>query len=209
MKTIFIFCFLLFFSSFSFAQTKKSNENSPSNNLNVEKDLQYTLDNLKRTRDILITETENLSPAQWSFKESPERWSIGEVVEHLAIWELLWAREISIGLRNKPTPELNLTSHPDSYYHTFIMEEKNHDSPAISKPQGHIVGKDNLNWFVKLRNENINFAEKIQVPLKDHFEFTNTAEPRNMYQVYIYQWGHIDRHLKQIKKIKVHPKFPN
>ena len=55
----------------------------------TEADRQYTLDNLKRTRDDLVKETENLTAEQWKFKESPERWSIAEIVEHLGNWELL------------------------------------------------------------------------------------------------------------------------
>jgi hypothetical protein len=46
----------------------------------TEADRQYTIENFKRTRDELAKETENLTPAQWAFKESADRWSIGEVV---------------------------------------------------------------------------------------------------------------------------------
>src|SRR5687768_15502008 len=64
----------------------------------TENDRQYLLENLMRTRKAVEQETETLSPRQWNFKESPDRWSINEVVEHLAIWELLFDREISQAL---------------------------------------------------------------------------------------------------------------
>ncbi|HLK97593.1 MAG TPA: hypothetical protein VK364_07475, partial [Hymenobacter sp.] len=45
----------------------------------TEADRSYTVDNLKRTRDELTRETQNLTNAQWHFHESPDRWSIAEV----------------------------------------------------------------------------------------------------------------------------------
>ncbi|WP_128546559.1 DinB family protein [Larkinella soli] len=174
----------------------------------TETDRKYTVDQLKRTRDALVAETENLTPAQWAFHESPDRWSIGEVVEHLALWEIIWAREISMGTRNKPQPELNQTSKPDSYYAEWIMEPNPHKSPDFSRPSGFIEGKNNLAFFLKLRNQTISFVETTQADMRAHFELTATDSPRNMHQVYIFQWGHVDRHLRQIRKIKQHPNYP-
>lgn len=171
-------------------------------------DRQYTVNNLKRTRDLVVQETEQLSPEQWRFKESPDRWSIGEIVEHLALWEIIWAREISIGIRNKPQPELNQTSKPDSYYATWIMEDSPHVSPDFSRPTGFIQGRNNLLFFQKLRDQNIAFADTTQADMRASFEFTATDYPRNMHQVYIFQWGHVDRHLRQIRKVKAHPNYP-
>ncbi|SFE93677.1 DinB family protein [Spirosoma endophyticum] len=174
----------------------------------TEADPNYTVDNLKRTRDELIRETENLSDAQWHFHEAPDRWSIAEVVEHLALWEIIWAREISMGNRSTPRPDLIATSSPDSYYHDFIMENKAHVSPDFSRPTGFIQGKNNLIFFTRLRNQAIGFADTTQADMRVQFELTATKYPRNMHQVYIYQWGHVDRHMRQIRKIKAHPNYP-
>ena len=174
----------------------------------TESDRQYTINNMKRTRDELVKETENLTAAQWAFHESADRWSIGEIVEHLALWEIIWNREISIGTRNKPTPELNATSKPDSYYNEFIMEDAKHNASDYTKPTGFIEGKSNLAFFLRNHAINLKFVETTQVDLRAHFEYTNTPSPRNMHQVLIFQWGHVDRHLRQIKKVKEHPKYP-
>lgn len=181
---------------------------SRSQKLWTEADRTYTVDNLKRTRDELTRETENLTDAQWHFHESPDRWSIAEVVEHLALWEIIWAREISIGTRTKSQPELNKTSRPDTYYATWIMEDTPHKSPDFSRPTGFIKGKDNLTFFTKLRNQHITFTDTTQADMRSCFEFTGTNSPRNMHQVYIFQWGHVDRHMRQISKIKKHPNYP-
>jgi hypothetical protein len=198
MRTLFSLLVLLALTS-SFSHAQK---------LWTETDRKYTVDNLKRTRDELISETENLSDAQWHFHESPDRWSIAEVVEHLALWEIIWAREISMGSRNTPRPDLIATSSPDSYYHDFIMENKAHVSPDFSRPTGFIRGKNNLTFFTRLRNQTIGFADTTSADMRAQFELTATKFPRNMHQVYIYQWGHVDRHMRQIRKVKAHPDYP-
>jgi DinB superfamily len=177
-------------------------------NLWTAADRQYTLDNMRRTRDALIKETENLTPAQWAFKDSTNHWSIGEVVEHLALWEIIWAREIGMGVRNKPQPELVATSSADSYYTTFIMEDKQHNAPDFAVPTGFMRGKDNLTFFLRGRAQAIKFVETTKYDLRAHFELTATKNPRNMHQVLIYQWGHVDRHLRQIAKLKAHKDYP-
>lgn len=174
----------------------------------TEADRKYTVENLRRTRDELTRETETLTDAQWHFHESPDRWSIAEVVEHLALWEIIWAREIGMGIRNTPRPDLIATSSPDSYYHDFIIETKAHKSPDFSRPAGFIQGKNNLTFFQRLRNQAIGFADTTSADMRAQFELTATKFPRNMHQVYIYQWGHVDRHLRQIRKIKAHPNYP-
>ena len=203
MKTLFSSLFLVA-TALTFLQAQ---ENTAAK-LWTAADRQYTLDNMKRTRDELVKETENLTPAQWAFHESADRWSIGEIVEHLALWEIIWNREISIGVRNKPTPELNATSRPDSYYHEFIMEEAKHTSPDFTKPTGFIDGRKNLTFFLQNHAINLAFIESTQADLRAHFEFTGTPNPRNMHQVLIFQWGHVDRHLRQIRKVKTHPNYP-
>lgn len=198
---------LLFSIFFLTIQSLWAQENTPQK-LWTEADRQYTLDNMKRTHDELVKETENLTPAQWAFHESADRWSIGEIVEHLALWEIIWNREISIGTRNKPQPELNATSKPDSYYNEFIMEDAKHNAADYTKPTAFIEGKNNLTFFLRNHSINLKFIETTQADMRAHFEYTNTPNPRNMHQVLIFQWGHVDRHLRQIKKVKTHPNYP-
>ena len=92
----------------------------------AEDNRKYLIDNLSRTRDSIISETKNLSQAQWNFKESPDRWSINQIVEHLVIWEVLLQREISQALVAGPRPELNKEARTDSAVVGFLMEENPH-----------------------------------------------------------------------------------
>src|SRR5689334_1550312 len=116
----------------------------------TENDRQYILTNLIRSRDSLIKETQNLTPEQWNFKESPDRWSINEVVEHICFYELLYQREISMALKSEPQLLPAATDKPDSIYVGYIMEEKPHVTTAFSKPftfsvpMGLNEGKNNI-----------------------------------------------------------------
>ena len=193
-------CIYLLFSSITQAQ-KSWTEN----------DRQYLLDSLINTRDKLVKETSNLTAAQWNFKESPDRWSIKEVVEHIAIWELLLSHEVSKALSAGLQPDLNKSAKPDSVYYGFIMEDKPHISIEYTKPFTYTLpmglndGKVNVEWFLKMRNESIEWIKITKDDLRSHY--LKPGRP-NIHQVYITIYGHSLRHLRQIQKIKSNPAYP-
>lgn len=183
--------------------------NSFSQKLWTETDRKYLVDNLTRTRDSVTRETENLTEAQWNFKESPERWSIREVTEHIAIWELLLMHEVSRALGSTAHPEWQ--AKPDSMYLGFILEEKPHISVEYTKPftytlpLGLNTGPNNVAWFLKMRNESIDYLKTVKEDLRSFY--LKETRP-NVHQVYIYIFGHSERHLRQIRKIKSNPNYP-
>ena len=203
MKKVLLVLQIILYSAAAFAQETK---------LWTENDRKYLLDNLTRSRDMLIKETQNLTPAQWNFKETPERWSIKEVVEHIGIWELLLQREVSQDLYAGPQPEMNKTVKPDSVVFNRIMEEKPHISVEYTKPftftlpMGLNSGENYRAWFLKMRNESIDYLKIATEDLRSYYLKTGRG---NIHQVYITTFGHTDRHLRQIRKIKQHPKYPN
>ena len=109
---------------------------------------------------------------------------------------------------NTPQPELNRSSRPDTFYAEWIMEPNPHQSPDYSRPTGFIDGKNNLSFFLIRRSQTLEFVEETQADMRAQFEMTATDVLHNMHQVYIFQWGHVDRHLRQIQKIKQHPRYP-
>jgi hypothetical protein len=158
-----------------------------------------------------MKETQGQSNDQWNFKESPDRWSINEVVEHLAIYELIFEKEISMALSGGPQPGLYKTVKPDSVYLNMIMEEKPHITTDFTKPftfsvpMGLNEGKNNLAWFIKMRNESISYLKNTTDDLRSCY--MKPGRP-NIHQIYIYVFGHTDRHLRQIHKIKQNAKYP-
>lgn len=176
----------------------------------TENDRSFLLENLKRSRDELVKETQNLTDAQWNFKESPDRWSIRQVVEHIGIWELLLQREISISYMAGPKPELAATATPDSVNIKNLTDPAAHIATEYTKPftfsvpMGINAGKDNLAWFLKMRNESIDFITNTKDDLRTYF----SNGKRSIHYAYLSTYGHTDRHLLQIAKVKRHPNYP-
>ncbi|HKH63493.1 MAG TPA: DinB family protein [Flavitalea sp.] len=177
----------------------------------TENDRKYLLDSLISSRNLLMKETENLSNVEWNFKESPGRWSIKEVVEHIGIWELLLAHEVSKALSAGPQLELNKTVKPDSIFYRFIMEEKPHISVEYTKPFTYTLpiglndGKNSIAWFLKMRNESIEWLKIANEDLRSYY--LKPGRP-NIHQVYITTYGHTLRHIRQIQKIKINVRYP-
>jgi hypothetical protein len=176
----------------------------------TETDRKYLLENLIRSRDELLKETQGLTKAQWEFKESPDRWSINQIVEHIAIWELLLSHDISRAYNAGIKPEQIKTAAPDSTFVNFIYETSPHYSLEYTKPFSYTipVGKNplanNLAWFLKMRNESIEFVGKTPDDLRAYFRSTTGS----IHQAYIYVFGHTDRHLRQIRKVKKDENYP-
>ncbi|MES2373787.1 MAG: DinB family protein [Bacteroidota bacterium] len=175
------------------------------------KDRAYLLEHLTATRDAVINETKNLSPAQWSFKESVNRWSINQVLEHLVIWEIIFQREINQAIVAGPRPELTKDARTDSAVLAFLDEDKPHISTEYTKPFTFTVpmglndGKNNLTWFLKMWNEGIGFVDSTKADLRVYFM---RAGKGSVHQVFLSTFGHADRHLKQIRRVKADPNYP-
>jgi hypothetical protein len=175
----------------------------------TEADRKYLLDNLIRSKQEIIDETKNLTKAQWNFKESPDRWSINQVVEHIAIWELLFMRDISGALAMNPDPAF-VNYAPDS---VFVQDPKGAQKNAMeftkpfsfAVPLGNNEGKNNVTWLTTMRNESIEYLKKETKNIRLQYDYCSGV---NVHQYYMMIFGHTDRHLRQIRKVKEHAKYP-
>jgi len=177
-----------------------------------EKDRTYLVDNLRRSIDQINEATRNLTDVQWNFKPGPDKWSINQVVEHIAIWELLLQRDISLALSDPPKTELTKTAWPDSSTLGFIMEDKPHHSLDYTKPFSFTIpmglndGSKNLLWLQKMRKEDADFVQNTKQDLRVYYRGKGSE---SVHVLYILIFGHADRHLRQIMKIKADPAFPS
>ena len=184
----------------------------PSTPIWTEADREYLLDNLIRSVNEVKTETKNLTKEQWNFKESPDRWSINQIVEHIALWEILLMHEISAALDRAPNPS-NTNYSPDSVfvdkYPNGLRSKKqdalNYTMPfSFAIPLGINEGKNNVLWLTTMRDESINYLKNEKRNIRLHYDCFDA----NVHQIYIILFGHTDRHLYQIKKVKSHPGYP-
>ncbi len=131
----------------------------------TEADRKYLLDNLIRSKQEIIEETKNLTKEQWTFKESPDRWNINQIVEHIALWEILFVHEISSALAMEPNSSFPYP--PDS---VFLDQDpkglKKNNAVDYTKPfsfaipLGNNEGKNNVIWLTTMRNESIDYLKK-------------------------------------------------
>ncbi|MEZ4972883.1 MAG: DinB family protein [Cyclobacteriaceae bacterium] len=206
MRTLVTVLFLILAINVVLAQSAKPN---PPNPTWTEADRQFLLDNLIRSRDELLAATKDLTLEQWNFKESPDRWSISQNVEHLCLWELIHMNSISESLQIGPFPDFT-QYHPDELFANGSKSEKKNITTDYTKPftysvpLGNNEGKDNMTWFLKMRNESIDYLKTETKNLRVHYIHFGA----NIHQQYMMIYGHNFRHLRQIAEIKTHPDYP-
>ncbi len=74
-KAILLLCAAVCFAPAVFAQTLSQADR--------EKGIKY----LEQTRDAIVADTKNLTPAQWNFKPAPDKWSVAQTLEHITLAE--------------------------------------------------------------------------------------------------------------------------
>jgi uncharacterized damage-inducible protein DinB len=165
---------------------------------------------LERTKNELITQTEGLTPEQWHFKPSKDAWSIAQVVEHVGIYERIVLQEAWTATDLPPQPEYARDALPDSTYLSWMMEKQPHTAPENAIPLGLMKGKDNLLFYLHGRDLILDFVQKTDKDLKSHF-VPRAGEPNNkrsVHGLFVVHYGHTDRHLRQIQKIKLYAGYP-
>ncbi|MBD2701338.1 DinB family protein [Spirosoma sp. BT702] len=175
----------------------------------TETDRKFLVDNLERTKLAVISETRNLTPAQWHFKKDSASWSIAQVVEHLGVYERIFVQEADIMLSSKPEPVLDSLSLPDSSYIAWMNDPSPHKAEWNAEPLGFMKGNDNLTYFLFGRNNFIEFIRNTTYDLKSHFTYRWGKERRrSIHALMVVHFAHTDRHLKQIARIKATSSYP-
>jgi len=186
-----------------------NNVYSQKNQLWSVSDRKFLVENLERTRLAIVTETRSLTLAQWSFKEDSTKWTIGQVLEHLGLYERIFAQEADIMLSSKPEPHLDSLSLPDTSYINWMNDPSPHKAEWNAEPLGFMNGADNLTFFLFGRNHIIEFIKNTTYDLKAHFTYRwGKEQRRSIHALMVVHFGHTDRHLKQIYRIKHAAGFP-
>ena len=172
-------------------------------------DRKFLVANLERTKLEILKETQNLSVEQFSYKEDSTKWSIGQVLEHLGLYERIFSQEADIMLSSTPEPELDSLSRPDTSYINWMNDPSPHKAEWNAEPLGLMKGSGNLSFFLFGRNHIIDFIKNTTYDLKAHFTYRwGNEKRRSIHALMVVHFGHTDRHLRQINRIKNSPNFP-
>jgi hypothetical protein len=177
----------------------------------TETDRKYLLENLIHSKEEILKETKGLSKEQWNFKESPDRWSINQIVEHIALWELLFTYEISKALARPADTTFTYFSSDSVFLDPDPKGLKQNNAMDFTKPfsfavpLGNNEGKNNVIWLTTMRNESIEYLKNETKNIRVQYDYCSGA---NVHQYYMMIFRHAYRHLRQLRKVKAHPKYP-
>jgi len=146
----------------------------------------------------------DLTPEQWTFRESADRWSVAECAEHIAMVE-----SFVIGYLSADSEELSTSPKRDATVLKYVPDRGTRfTAPQFLVPQGRF--KSPADAMMELKSVRDRSAEW----------FSKCDDPRSLARTHPalgaldgYQWTlsiscHARRHLDQISQIKEHPSFP-
>lgn len=180
------------------------------NKLWTEKDREFVHGNMERTKMEMIAATENLSPEQWHYKPNADSWCIAQVVEHIGLYERIVYQEAMVANALPPLPELYQDQRTDEEFIAWMAETNPHVAPENAVPLGFMKGPDNIKFFEYGRDLLLTYLETTEKDLKAQF-IPRSSEPNKMRSIHglmIVHFGHTDRHLRQIERIKASPDYP-
>ena len=176
---------------------------------------------LNRTTSELRVEIENLSQAQWAFREDEERWNIAEIVEHLEMQNQLHFREIAV-VANSPQylDYRAITYGKDGHFTKYATDTIKGQANWFLLPKGKFSSKESAeSAFYTARGKLTEYVENTEADLRKQFTFrapmykkniseVKIGEVRDLHQLLLTGIAHTDRHLAQIRNIKKHKNYP-
>lgn len=172
---------------------------------------QFVVDLLTSSQANLQTALANLTPGQWSFRETPERWSIVENLEHLVLFEAFVRSAVKRALDMPAEPHKVLQAREKQ---PLVLDLANSrgtkfNAREVVRPTGAIKDPDEMiAAFRTARAATLQFTADTQDDLTAHFFPHIAFGDLDCYQWLIVIGQHTLRHVRQIEEIKADPGFP-
>ena len=168
-------------------------------------DRQRLLAHLEMTESWLVSELNGLSPAQLTFRMTPESWSITDVTEHLAIAEPQYWQQVQDSMKQPATTEkLEAT---DAAILWYGIDRTNRQKTGEARvPHGTFkTAADALAAFRKLRSTMRDYAQSTSEDLRSRRLLEGDMD---VYQWFLMISTHSQRHILQIREVKAHLGYP-
>ena len=168
-------------------------------------DRQRLLSHLEMTESWLVSELNGLSPAQLTFRMTPESWSITDVTEHLAIAEPQYWQRVQDSMKQPATTEkLEAT---DAAILWYGIDRSNRQKTGEARvPHGTFkTAADALAAFRKLRSTMRDYAQSTSEDLRSRKLLEGNMD---VYQWFLMISTHSQRHILQIREVKAHSGYP-
>ena len=168
-------------------------------------DRQRLLAHLEMTENWLVSELNGLSPAQLTFRMTPESWSITDVTEHLAIAEPQYWQRVQDSMKQPATTEkLEATDAAILWY--GIDRTTRQKTGEARVPHGTFkTAAEALAAFRKLRSTMRDYAQSTSEDLRSRKLLEGNMD---VYQWFLMISTHSQRHILQIREVKAHTGYP-
>lgn len=164
---------------------------------------------LEQTRDAIVADTKNPTPAQWTFKAAPDKWSVAETLEHIALAEDYIFQAAKDHAMTAPagaadrdfakTDALILARVPD--------RSQKRQAPPELVPTGRWTPAATLDHFLQSRARTIEFMKNTP-DLRQHVSDGPMGQPFDAYEWLLFIGAHSERHTEQIMEIEASPNYP-
>jgi len=168
-------------------------------------DRQRLVSHLEMTESWLTAELAGLSDAQLRFRMTPDSWSIADVVEHLAIAEPQYWKQLQDSLQ--PPASGYKSESTDAAILWYGIDRTNRARTGEARvPQQKSTAKQSLASFLKLRATMKEVAKGSQEDMRGRKLLEGNMD---VYQWFLMISTHSQRHILQIREIKAHGAYPN
>jgi hypothetical protein len=168
---------------------------------------QRLLAHFEMTEAWLASELAGLSEAQLTFRMTPDSWSVRDVVEHLAIAEPQYWKQVEDSLA-RPLPGTAYTPQAtDAGILWYGIDRGNRQRTGEARvPDGRYKSAAAAHAaFVKLRAA---MKAKAKTSADDYRGRPLIDGNMDVYQWFLMISTHSQRHILQIREVKAHPQYP-
>ena len=160
---------------------------------------------LEMTGAWLADEVSGLSPAQLQFRPAPGKWSIIEVLEHLTISSPIYWTQLHEAMK-KPPGRSRPTGTDEGILWYGIDRTQREKAIPSEDAKGRLRDVSGaLKALRSLHEEMLRYARTTNDDLRAHYV---ERQGSDAYQWFLLISTHEQRHILQIREIKVHPDFP-
>ena len=170
------------------------------------------LEAIDETRKRLCHKVEALSPAQETFRPSPDAWSIAEIIEHLAIMEERMFRLFVMMVKKADSTEVQAGGRGfrpvsiDQHVERSLKEK--YVAPETVRPSGNLRIEDSLARMRRSRAQLHELRPKLEAVDLASITYPHPAfGPLDISQWLAFIGVHEDRHLRQIESVMSSPEL--
>lgn len=168
---------------------------------------QRLIAHLEMTESWLVSELEGLSAEQLKFRAAPDTWSIMDVVEHLAVAEPQYWKQLQDSMKQPSSASTAKPAATDAGILWYGIDRTNRQRTGEARtPKGRWDDvRTSFGEFRKLRGTMLDYARNTQDDLRSRMLIDGNMD---VYQWFLMISTHSQRHILQIREIKTHAAYP-